>query len=407
MNMVSLIEKKRDGGVLAPGDIAWMIGEFTAGRIPDYQMSALAMAVYFRGLDEAETLALTLAMRQSGRTLSWPAGHPPVVDKHSTGGIGDKTSLLVAPLLACDGLWVPMICGRGLGITGGTLDKLESIPGFRVGLSPEETVEQVCRLGVAMVGPTPEICPADAKLYALRDVTATVPSQSMIVASIMSKKLAAGLDRLSLDVKFGSGAFMKSRDAAQSLAEGLIRVGQQLGVATLARLTPMSEPLGCAVGNALEVSECIDALQGGGPPDMVALALDLCEPVACSPRHVLAGWLADGTAWTRFQAMVAAQGGDLEAFARRPEAPVIRDCRAPHGGTLTALDAGVLGQSAIELGAGRHRTSDPIDHRVGFDHIAKIGHHLNNGDIVLRVHAASHEAAEAALVSIASALRIE
>jgi pyrimidine-nucleoside phosphorylase len=407
MNAVSLIEKKRDGSELESREIGWLIEAFTAGRVPEYQMSAFAMAVYFQGMTAVETVALTQAMLQSGETFSWPSGHPPVVDKHSTGGIGDKTSLVLAPLLACDGLWVPMISGRGLGITGGTLDKLESIPGYRVGLSKEETVRQIEALGVAMIGQTPEICPADKKLYALRDVTATVPSQPLIVASIMSKKLAEGLDRLSLDVKFGSGAFMKSREAAESLAGAMVSVGRGMGVATHARLTPMEEPLGCSVGNALEVQECLEVLDGGGPPDLVELVLDLCEPIACSPRSTLAGWLADGTARRKFQAMVSAQGGDLEAFARRSAAPVIREWCAPRAGVLTALDAGVLGRAAVALGAGRQRTDDTVDPRVGFDGIAKTGSRLDRGDVVLRVHAAGEAAAEEAMVAVSRAVRIE
>lgn len=400
MTAVSLIEKKREGAALDSAEIAWLIREFTADRLPDYQMSAFAMAIYFRGMTAAETGALTEAMRRSGESFVWPAGHPPVVDKHSTGGIGDKTSLVVAPLLACDGLWVPMISGRGLGITGGTLDKLESIPGFRVGLSREQTVRQIEALGVAMIGQTPEICPADRKLYALRDVTATVPSQPLIVASIMSKKLAEGLDRLSLDVKFGSGAFMKSRAEAESLAAAMVEVGRSMGVATHARLTPMEEPLGHAVGNALEVQECLDVLGGAGPPDLVELVLDLCEPVAQSSRTALAGWLADGSALRKFHAMVAAQGGHLEAFARRPAAPVIREWRAPASGVLTRMDAGLIGRAAGGLGAGRRRTDDSIDPRVGFDRLAKTGTRLDRGDVVLRVHAADEAAADEALAGI-------
>ena len=407
MNAVSLIEKKRDGAELAAREIWWLVEAFTDGTVPEYQMSAFAMAVYFQGMTAAETLALTEAMLRSGESFRWPAGHPPVVDKHSTGGIGDKTSLVLAPLLACDGLWVPMISGRGLGLTGGTLDKLESIPGFRVGLSKEETVRQVEALGVAMIGQTPEICPADKKLYALRDVTATVPSQPLIVASIMSKKLAEGLDRLSLDVKFGAGAFMKSRPAAESLAASLESVGRGMGVATYARLTPMEEPLGCSVGNALEVQECLEVLAGGGPPDLVGLILDLCEPVACSSRAVLAARLADGSAMRKFQAMVTAQGGDLDAFARRPAAPVIRDWRAPRAGVLSALDAGVIGRATVAMGAGRQRTDDTIDPRVGFDGLAKTGSRLDRGDLVLRVHAASEASADEAMAAATRAVRIE
>ena len=406
MNIPLLIEKKRDGGRLSAGEIAHVVAEFTSGRMPDYQMSALAMAILFRGMTAEETVALTQAMLGSGETLSWPEGHPPVVDKHSTGGIGDKTSLILAPLLACDGLWVPMISGRGLGITGGTLDKLESIPGFDVSLSRERAVAQIHRLGVVMIGQTPEICPADKKLYALRDVTGTVPSQPLIVGSIMSKKLAEGLDGLSLDVKFGAGAFMKDRAAAESLAQAMVDVGRGMGVQTFARLTPMDEPLGHAAGNALEVAECLDALQGRGPRDLVELTLDLCEPIARSDRRQLEAWLHDGTAWTRFQQMVEAQGGDLSAFERRERAPVIHDVRADRSGRLVKMDAAAIGRAALGLGAGRARTDDAIDPRVGFDRIAKTGTELAAGELLLRIHAATESAAETALAEVLGGIHI-
>ena len=407
MHIPSLIEKKRDGGTLDAEEIGAVVREFTAGTLPDYQMSALAMAIFFRGMSGAETTALTMAMLDSGRRLHWPNGHPPVVDKHSTGGIGDKVSLILAPLLACDGLWVPMISGRGLGITGGTLDKLESIPGFRVGLSEDEILAQIGRLGVAMVGQTPEICPADKRLYALRDVSGTVPSQPLIVASIMSKKLAESLDRLVLDVKFGSGAFMKTRPEAESLAAAMVEVGQRMGVAVSARLTPMDEPLGEAVGNALEVEECLETLQGSGPPDLVNLTLDLAAEVAHSPRQTLAGWLGDGTAWRKFQAMVEAQGGDLVAFAAREPAPVIRPVIADQPGTLRAFDAGTVGRAALALGAGRARATDSVDHRVGFSSIVKTGTPVAGGDALCVIHARSEADADDAERAIRAAVRIE
>lgn len=406
MNPVWLIEKKRDGGELSAAEISWLVAAYAGDGVPDYQLSAFAMAVYFQGMTDAETWALTEAMRSSGRVLEWPSGHPPIVGKHSTGGIGDKTSMVLAPLLACDGLWVPKISGRGLGITGGTLDKLESIPGFRTGLSLEETRRQVEAIGLAMIGQSPEICPADKKLYALRDVTATVPSAPLIVASIMSKKLAEGLDRLSLDVKFGSGAFMKSEAEAAALAARLAAVGEAAGVATRARLTLMDEPLGCSVGNALEMEECLAVLRGAGPRDVVELVLDLAEPLARSSRSVLREWLADGSALRRFEAMVEAQGGDLGAFARRDRAPVVREWRADTAGVLSALDAGEVGRAAVALGAGRQRTDDAIDSRVGFDAVAKVGTRLDRGEVVARVHAATESAADAALASLTRAIRI-
>src|SRR5215213_6327705 len=247
MHIPSLIEKKREGQELAPDEIAFVVSQFTRGEMPEYQMSALAMAVFFRGMTARETSDLTLAMMRSGRVLEYPGGSPPKVDKHSTGGVGDKVSLVLAPLLACDNVWVPMISGRGLGITGGTLDKLESIPGFNVNLEEKQALAQLERIGLFMIGQTADICPADKKLYPLRDVTGTVPSQALIVASIMSKKLAENLDRLVLDVKFGKGAFMKTRAEAEELANAMLQVGELMGVKMSHLLSPMDEPLGRAV----------------------------------------------------------------------------------------------------------------------------------------------------------------
>src|SRR5881392_2882576 len=278
MHFPSLIEKKRDGHALTTKEINNLVEDFVVGDVPDYQMSALAMAVFFRGMTSAETHHLTEAMMQSGRVLRYPEGSPPKIDKHSTGGVGDKVSLVLAPLLACDEVWVPMISDRGLGITGGTLDKLESIPGFNVNLDEKRALKQLEKIGVFMIGQTEDICPADKKLYALRDVTGTVPSQPLIVASIMSKKLAEDLDRLVLDVKFGSGAFMKTK--AMQLAESMTAVGQRVGVKMSHLLNPMDEPLGRTVGNALEVAECVDALEGDGPSDLVKLVVNLAEKVS-------------------------------------------------------------------------------------------------------------------------------
>src|SRR3954466_9632124 len=280
MHIPSLIEKKREGGELSGEEITLLVGDFTAGKIPDYQMSAWAMAVFFRGMTAEETRHLTHAMMNSGRVLKYPENSPPKVDKHSTGGIGDKTSLVLAPLLACDESWVPMISGRGLGITGGTLDKLESIPGFNIHIDERRAQAQLKSIGVFMIGQSADLCPADKKLYALRDVTGTVPSQALIVASIMSKKLAESLNRLVLDVKFGSGAFMKTKKEAQQLATAMTEVGSLMGVEMSHLLSAMDEPLGRTVGNALEVTECVEVLQGGGPKDLVTLVLDLAEKVS-------------------------------------------------------------------------------------------------------------------------------
>src|SRR5438105_10862077 len=267
MHVPALIEAKRDGHELTETEIKRLIDDFTQGLIPDYQLSAWAMAVFFRGMTPAETQHLTDAMMRSGRVLKYPKNSPLKIDKHSTGGVGDKVSLVLAPLLACDDVWVPMISGRGLGITGGTLDKLESIPGFNVHIDERRALAQLESIGVFMIGQTDDICHADKKLYALRDVTGTVPSQALIVASIMSKKLAENLDRLVLDVKFGSGAFMKTRKEAQQLASAMTKVGELMGVNVTHLLSRMDEPLGRTVGNALEVAECVEVLQGGGPRD--------------------------------------------------------------------------------------------------------------------------------------------
>src|SRR6266568_9364017 len=287
MDVPSLIEKKRDGGELSSEEIAQVISGFTRGEIPRYQMSALAMAIFFRGMSDRETWHLTKAMLESGQIFEYPPNSPAKVDKHSTGAIGGKTSLVLAPLLACDELWVPMISGRGLDITGGTLDKLESIPGFNVNLNQARALKQLKRIGVFMIGQTAEICPADKKLYALRDVTGTVPSRALIVASIMSKKLAENLDRLVLNVRFGSGAFMKTKQDAEQLAATMTSVGHSMGVKMSHLLSPMDEPLGRAVGNALEVAECVEILQGGGPPDLVKLIVDLAKKVSTTPRKDL------------------------------------------------------------------------------------------------------------------------
>ncbi len=409
MHVPSFIERKRDGAEHEPGEIEEFIRGFTSGEIPDYQAAAWAMAVFFRGLDAAETSHLTRAMMHSGHVLRYPPGSPPKVDKHSTGGIGDTVSLILAPLLACDDLWVPMISGRGLGITGGTLDKLESIPGFNVSLSEQDTLAQLARIGVVMIGQTADICPADKKLYALRDVTATVPSQPLIVASIMSKKLAESLDRLVLDVKFGSGAFMKTRNDAATLATALAAVGREMGVEVSHLLTPMDEPLGWSAGNALEVAEAVACIQGGGPPDMVELTLDLAEKVSNASRDKLTAWLRDGTAWTKFVALVEAQGGDASALERITDvhrAPIIHDFPAPQSGRLTRIDAGLVGRACVALGAGRARATDVVDFAVGCSDFKKIGISVERGEPVLRIHARSESSLQAVLPLIGQAVII-
>ncbi|MCG8600731.1 MAG: thymidine phosphorylase [Verrucomicrobiales bacterium] len=398
MHIPTLIERKRDGGTLSDGEIRDLITAYTSGEMPDYQMSAMAMAIYFQGMTADETASMTRAMLESGEVLSFPENAPRIVDKHSTGGVGDKVSLILAPLLACDDVWVPMISGRGLGITGGTLDKLESIPGFRVDLSQQRSLEQLEKIGVVMIGQTASICPADKKLYALRDVTATVPSRPLIVASIMSKKLAESLDALVLDVKFGTGAFMKTREDAEALGEAMREVGAAMGVDTSVCYHPMDEPLGCAVGNALEVVESLELLRGGGPADLREVTLALAEKVSTVGRSQLESWLDDGSALRKFEEMVECQGGDagiLTDFPKVHPAKVVKDIMAPNSGVIEKVDADTVGRASLALGAGRGRSDDVIDFSVGFDRIAKVGSEIKAGDCVARVHANSD--ADAAL----------
>jgi pyrimidine-nucleoside phosphorylase len=395
MHVPTLIEKKREGQELTKEEIEFLIEGFTSGEIADYQMSAWAMAVFFKGMTAVETQHLTTAMMESGNVLEYPEGSPPKVDKHSTGGIGDKTSLVLAPLLACDENWVPMISGRGLGITGGTLDKLESIPGFNIHIDERRALAQLKSIGVFMIGQTPDLCPADKKLYALRDVTGTVPSQPLIVASIMSKKLAENLDRLVLDVKFGSGAFMKTRKEAQQLAAAMTEVGNLMGVKVTHLLSPMDEPLGRTVGNALEVAECVEILQGGGPPDVVKLVLDLAEQVSTAKRAKLATWLEDGTAWRKFISLVYAQDGDassLEKLGELHRAPVIHPFVAKSAGKVTKMDAETIGRASLLLGGGRQTSSDAIDFAVGLSGIKKIGEPVEKGEPLFSVHARTDQA---------------
>ncbi len=390
MHIPTLISRKREGEELSGSEIALLVDGYTKGEVPDYQMSAFAMAVFFKGMTPAEIAALTRAMMDSGDCFSYPAGHPLVVDKHSTGGIGDKVSLILAPLVACTDCWVPMVSGRGLGITGGTLDKLEAIPGFNVQISLSDAISQLEKIGVVMMGQTDRFCPADKKLYSLRDVTGTVPSIALITASIMSKKLAESLDRLVLDVKFGTGAFMQTRKDAEDLAASMIAVGKEMGVEVHAVLNPMSEPLGRAVGNSLEVIESLETLDGGGPADLRELVLDLSEKIVSVPRAELERLLDDGSARRKFDELVAAQGGDpadLPRLAEIHKAPVIREVIASHGGIVSKVDAGLVGQATLQLGAGRAKANDGMDFAVGFDRIVKCGESIHAGQAVCRIHA--------------------
>lgn len=410
MNFLSLIEAKRDGRELPPEDIAAFVREFTAGRIPDYQMSALLMAVFFRGMSTAETRALTLAMRDSGEALKFPDDPRPVVDKHSTGGVGDKVSLPLAPLLAALGFRVPMISGRGLGITGGTLDKLESIPGFTTQLEPARLIEQVQHIGVAMGGQTGTMIPADKKLYALRDVTGTVPSIPLITASILSKKLAEGLDALVMDVKFGAAAFMQTEADARALAESIVSLAESCGVKTGALLTDMNTPLGRAAGNWLEVKESVECLEGRGPDDLRELVLECAArllllasraPNIAKARTQATGCLASRAPRKKWDELLAAQGADLDAFRRQLAldhvAPVVVEVAATQGGFVSRCDARIIGEVVRDLGGGRLTKETVINPAVGIDRMARPGEKIMPGQPLCRVHAATDkDATEAA-----------
>jgi pyrimidine-nucleoside phosphorylase len=409
LHVPSLIEKKRDGQELSSEEIDFLVSGFTHGEIPEYQISAWLMATFFRGMTPLETQHLTTAMIASGSILEYPKDSPPKVDKHSTGGVGDKVSLILAPLLACDNLWVPMISGRGLGITGGTLDKLESIPGFNVNLDEKRAMLQLKSIGVFMIGQSADICPADKKFYALRDVTGTVASQPLIVASIMSKKLAESLDRLVLDVKFGSGAFMKTEAEAKKLAAAMAKVGKRMGVKIKHLLTPMDEPLGRTVGNALEVAESVEVLQGGGPRDLIDLVLDLAELISTVSRKQLSTWLNDGSAWKKFVALVYAQDGDASALERVTEihrAPIIHALAAKTSGTVRKVDAEAIGRASVFLGGGRQRSEDTIDFAVGFSAIKKIGERVEAREPLLYVHARSDSTLATVLPLLEKAIEI-
>ncbi|MCA9073863.1 MAG: thymidine phosphorylase [Planctomycetaceae bacterium] len=424
MNATQLIAKKRDGHALTDDEIAWLIEGYVADRVPDYQMSAFAMAVYLRGMTNEETVALTRSMLNSGTILTWNRERPQrerpprlkgvryqlrlegewpkrVVDKHSTGGIGDKISLILAPLLATYRMRVPMISGRGLGPTGGTLDKLESIPGFRTDLATDE-FQQVCNdVGCVISGATADLVPADRKLYALRDVTATVSCIPLITASVMSKKLAEGLDGLVLDVKHGSGAFMKTEEEARRLAESLVNVGNTLGVKTRALLTDMNQPLGRMIGNAVEVNEAIEVMQGGGPDDLrdLTLALGAEAMVAGGPfgtvfstSRFIENALNGSNVYDMFRRMVAAQGGDLDALrVVAPASEITSTC----SGFIQQIDCEALGYAVIELGGGRKVQADTIDHSVGIEMLVRIGDEVEAGQPVARMFANSRGREEA------------
>jgi pyrimidine-nucleoside phosphorylase len=404
--VIDLIRKKRHGGALTAAEIEYLVNGCTQGSIPDYQMAAWLMAVVLRGMTREETAALTHAMLHSGEVLDLSFLPAKKVDKHSTGGVGDKTSLVLAPLVAAGGLYVPMISGRGLGHTGGTLDKLESIPGFRVGLAVPEFHRVLKACGCCMIGQTEMIAPADRKLYALRDVTGTVESPYLICASIMSKKLAEGTDALVLDVKTGSGAFMKKEEDAVFLAELMVETGERMGKQMVALITDMNQPLGRMVGNALEVQECIAILHGGGPADLRDLCLELAawmlylggaSKTVAQGKQMSEQIIASGKAFERFRQMVELQGGDISAIddpSRLPSADHRVDVPSPKAGFVTAIACEQVGTACVILGGGRERKEDSVDPAVGIVVHKKIGDKVSAGESMCTIHC--HSDAQAA-----------
>jgi pyrimidine-nucleoside phosphorylase len=401
MRVVDLIRKKRDGGELTREEIAYLVSSASHGTVPDYQLSAWLMAMVCRGITHSETAALTDAMLHSGEVMDFSDLRGPKVDKHSTGGVGDKTSLIIAPIVAAAGskhpVYVPMLSGRGLGHTGGTLDKLESIPGFRVNLSKQQFRDALVACGCALGGPTPEIAPADKRLYALRDVTATVESPGLICASIMSKKLAEGIDALVLDVKTGDGAFMKNENDAVALAELLVDTGKHMGKRVVALITDMDQPLGNAVGNVLEVEECLQVLSGRGPDDLRSLSLELSSWmlfVAGSVADLAAGkrlaeeMIATGRARDKFQQVIKQQGGDeriVDDPSRLPHAKKTATVRAPRDGSVSRIACEQVGVASVVLGGGREKQDDIIDPAVGIVLAKKAGDAVRAGETLCTV----------------------
>jgi pyrimidine-nucleoside phosphorylase len=418
MQMIDLIRKKRDGGEHSPEELAWLVQGITGGRIPDYQLAAWCMAVYFQGMSPREVRSLTLQMAASGAQVDLSALPQPVIDKHSSGGVGDKTSLVLAPLIAAAGVPVCKMSGRGLGHTGGTIDKLESIPGFRVELSREEFIRQAQAIGIALTAQGEELCPADKILYALRDTTATVESIPLIASSIMSKKLAGGADGFVLDVKVGNGAFMKDLEEAKTLAQLMVAIGKGAGKKTVAVLTNMDQPLGRAAGNALEVREAIAFLRGEAAPDLLEITLALGAHMlklagAVSGleegREKLHRLLFSGRGLEVFAKWVAAQGGDprvVEKPELLPAAPVVRPVLAPGRGFVSRMATDLLGRVAGDLGAGRKRKEDPIDPAVGLVFHKKTGELVEPGELLAEVHARTEEEAAGAGQVVLQAIKL-
>jgi pyrimidine-nucleoside phosphorylase len=421
MRAVDIIVKKRDGAELTEAEIEFFVNGFTDGSIPDYQAAAWAMAIYFQGMTDAEATALTLAILSSGQQLDPHADFPPgavIVDKHSTGGVGDKTSLVVAPLVASMGLPVGKLSGRGLGYSGGTIDKLESIAGFTVQLSNEAFVRQLREIGLVIGAQTANLAPADGKLYALRDVTGTVPVLPLIASSIMSKKLASGADAIVLDVKVGHGAFMKTFEDAHHLAQLMVDIGRNAGRKMSAVISAMDEPLGRAVGNALELKEAIATLHGHGPADfeqvVVTLAAQMLILADCGGDSTalpdrLRAQLANGQAWEKFRQFIQAQGGDvrqIEEPDRLASARWVEPVRATATGWLAEIRADQVGLATVELGGGRQKKGDSIDHAVGVVLVAKVGDQIEQGEPICWIHANDEMRLATAHTQIAAACRI-
>jgi len=418
MRTVDLIQRKRDGEELAPEEIEFLVEGYTNGDIPDYQMSSFLMAVFFSGMSDREVSRLTECMLRSGDTVDLSSIPGVKVDKHSTGGVGDKTSLIVAPLAAAAGVVVPMMSGRALGHTGGTLDKLESIPGFRTSLTAEEFEKQLAELGLCFIGQTDRLAPADRKLYALRDVTATVESVPLIASSIMSKKLAEGVDALVLDVKVGSGAFMKKQVDARRLAQMMVGIGRRMDKRVQALITDMSQPLGYAVGNALEVMEASQTLQNAGPNDLTKLSIELAARMiflgkkAASldeARRLAEEKLVDGSGYKKLKQVVAAQGGNpqaLDKFELLPNATGMREVASPRGGYVSSIDAEDIGAASNMIGAGRDKKEDAIDPAVGIILEVKAGEKVDAGSVLCRLYYTKEDRVEEAAEMVEDAFRI-
>jgi pyrimidine-nucleoside phosphorylase len=418
MRTVDLIQRKRDGEELTAEEITFLVEGYTRGEIPEYQISAFLMAVFFKGMADREVGTLTDCMLRSGETVDLSDIPGPKVDKHSTGGVGDKTSLIAAPLAASTGVIVPMISGRALGHTGGTLDKLESIPGFRTDLTIEEFREQLKTLGLAFIGQTPQVAPADGKLYSLRDATATVESIPLIASSIMSKKLAVGLDAVVLDVKVGAGAFMKRQIDARRLAQAMVAIGRRADKHVQALITDMNQPLGYAVGNALEVMEASQTLQNAGPTDLTRISLELAArmiflgkvtPTLEEAREMAQARLLDGSGYRKFKEVIQAQGGNaqvLDKFELLPNATGAREIVSPRTGFVSLIDAEDIGRASAMIGAGRDTKEDSVDPAVGVILEVKVGQRVEAGGVLARLYYTKDEKLDEAAEWIEDAFRI-